>query len=179
MMDKTNEVSCSCGSTRLELSGAPFMVTECLCNSCRAAAERLSNLPGAKLMTTPYGATACAEYRKDRVRFLSDTDKLRSFKLTDKSTTRRVVAACCNTPVFIEAKGGHWLSLYLHLWNDRERPKPQLRTMTGDLEDSTILPNDIPNYKTHSIPFYGRLLWAWIAMGFRNPKIDVKGVINA
>jgi hypothetical protein len=178
-MDQTTHLSCRCGRTRLEVTGQPFMVTECLCNSCRAAAARLGALSGAPPMLTPYGATPCAEVRKDRLRIVAGADSLREFRLTPTSGTRRVVAACCNTPLFIEARGGHWVSLYLHLWPPGTAPAPRLRTMTGDLADPSALPADIPNRKTHSLGFLATLLAAWVGMGFRNPKIAVAGQIDA
>ncbi|TPM30880.1 DUF6151 family protein [Mesorhizobium sp. B2-3-4] len=178
-MSASCEIGCACGRTRLEVRGAPILVSECLCNSCRAAAGRLARLPGARDVLTSYSATPCAEYRKDRVRILSGAQHLSEFRLSADAGTRRVVATCCNTPVFLELKGAHWLSLYLQLWPAATRPKAELRTMTGDLADRSGLPDDIPNLKTHTVAFYAKLLGAWIGMGFRNPKIEVAGRINA
>ncbi len=178
-MSDSMTIGCACGATRIEVSGAPILVTECLCDSCRAVAVRFAALPGARDILTDHGATPAAEYRKDRVRFLAGSEQLREFKLKPDARTRRVVAACCNTPLFLEVKGGHWLSIYLHLWPERDRPKPQMRTMTGDLADASGLPDDIPNLRTHTIGFYAKLLGAWIAMGFRNPRIEVAGPIDA
>lgn len=178
-MSKTTEIKCACGCTRLEVQGDPILVSECLCNSCRAAADRLAALPGASNILTSYGATASAEYRKDRVRILSGAEHLREFRLSADAGSRRVVATCCNTPVFLEMKGAHWLSLYLHLWPETVRPKAELRTMTGDLPTPSGLPDDIPNLKSHTVSFYAKLFGAWAAMGFRNPKIAVPGKIDA
>jgi len=178
-MSETTEISCACGQTRLELKGDPILVSECLCNSCRVAAVRLAALPGAKNVLTSYGATPCAEYRKDRVRILSGTEHLREFRLSADAGSRRVVATCCNTPIFLEMKGAHWLSVYLHLWPDGVRPNAEMRTMAGDLPDASNLPDDIPNLKSHTVSFYAKLLGAWVGMGFRNPKIEVSGKIDA
>lgn len=178
-MSRTTNIRCACGQTRLEVQGDPIVVSECLCDSCRTAADRLATLPGARHVLTSYGATPCAEYRKDRVRILSGTEHLREFRLSADAGSRRVVATCCNTPVFLEMKGAHWLSMYLHLWPNEVRPKPEIRTMTGDLTDASSLPDDIPNLKGHTVSFYARLLVAWIAMGFRNPKIEVAGSVDA
>ncbi|WEX86462.1 DUF6151 family protein [Sinorhizobium garamanticum] len=172
-------IGCACGRTRLEVLGAPILVSECLCNSCRAAAHRLATLPGARNHLTSYGATPSAEYRKDRVRILSGAEHLGEFRLSADAGSRRVVATCCNTPVFLELKGAHWLSIYLHLWPDAARPKAAMRTMVGDLPHTSNLPNDIPNLKSHTVAFYAKLLRAWIAMGFRNPKVEVVGKIDA
>src|SRR5690554_1592324 len=139
---QTTRIGCACGQTRLELKGSPILVSECLCNSCRAAAARLAALPGAKNILTSYGATACAEYRKDRVQFLSGTEHLKGFLLSADAGSRRVVASCCNTPIFLELKGAHWLSIYLHLWPGGTRPAVEIRTMVSDLTDASNLPND-------------------------------------
>lgn len=178
-MTGSTDIGCVCGRTRLTAVGAPILVSECLCNSCRAAADRLAMLPGARNILTSYGTTPCAEYRKDRVRILSDAELLSEFRLSADAGTRRVVATCCNTPVFLEIKGAHWLSIYLHLWPEETRPKPEMRTMVGDLPDASNLPDDIPNLKSHTLSFYAKLLWAWITMGFRNSKIEVVGMIDA
>ena len=178
-MNDTTTIGCPCGRTRLAVTGAPIMVVECLCDSCRAAAARLATLPGAKNRLTAYGATPCAEVRKDRVRVVAGAEHFAEFRLTPASGSRRVVATCCNTPVFLEMQGAHWLSVYLHLWPEASRPVPQLRTMTGDLADTSGLPDDMSNLKTHTVRFYAKLLGAWIAMGLRNPKIDVPEKIDA
>lgn len=177
-MSRTTQIGCACGQTRLELRGNPILVSECLCDSCRDAAARLATLPGARSMLTSYHATPAAEYRKDRVSVLSGSENLKEFRLSPTSGSRRVVATCCNTPMFLEMKGAHWLSIYLHLWPQESRPKAELRTMAGDLADTSGLPADIPNLKSHTISFYAKLLAAWIAMGFRNPKITVAGKID-
>ncbi|MDX8500642.1 DUF6151 family protein [Mesorhizobium sp. VK4C] len=178
-MSGSMNIGCACGATRLAVAEDPIIVTECVCDSCRAAAARLATLPGAKSLLTPYGATPSALYRKDRVEFLSGTEALAEFRLTPDAGTRRVVATCCNTPVFMEMKGAHWLDLYLHLWPDASRPKPDVRTMVGDLPDPSMLPTDIPNLKSQSVSFYAKLLWTWIAMGFRYPKLDIGEKIDA
>ena len=86
-----------------------------------------------------------------------------------------MIATCCNTPIFLEVKGGHWLSLYRAIWPDAERPAVEMRTMTGE---RTNLPSDVPNLKTHSLAFYGRLFAAWAKMGFRNPHIADNGELH-
>ena len=58
-------------------------------------------------------------------------------------------------------------------------PPLELRTMTGDLPDASVLPDDVPNLKQQSLAFYWRLFRAWAAMGFRSPTIAVNGEIHA
>jgi hypothetical protein len=176
----TQTIACACCQVQIEIEKAPIVSTECYCNSCRAAARRLQALPGAPHVADANGGTRFVLYRKDRVRFLTSTDRLREFRLTPTSKTRRVVATCCNTPVFAEFHSGHWLSLYGCLWPKGTLPPLELRTMVSDLADASVLPDDIPNGKHQSFAFYAKLLGAWIAMGFKVPKITcVNGEIHA
>ena len=131
-------------------------------------------------MLNAEGGTPYALYRKDRVRFTAGTDRLREFRLTPTSATRRVVATCCNTPVFTEFSSGHWLSLYADLWPEENRPAMQLRTMTSDLPATVTLDDRLPNAKRQNFAFFGALLGAWIAMGFRVPRLGfIEGEIDA
>lgn len=172
-MTRTTQLACTCRAVRLEAHEDAIISTECHCNSCRAAAARLQALPAAPPLLEPNGGTRSVLYRKDRVRFVTGTEFLKEFRLTPQSKTRRVVATCCNTPVFMEFEKGHWIDLYGRLWPQGTLPPLDLRTMTSDLPDGSVLPNDVPNAKRQSISFFAKLLRAWVAMGFRNPKITV------
>ena len=177
-MNQTVNLSCACGKVHIEAVGAPIVSVECCCNSCREAGKRMQALPGAPNVLEPTGATPCVLMRKDRVRFVSGIEHLKEFRLTPKSKTRRVVAACCNTPVFLEFQGGHWLSIYTTLWPEGSVPPLEMRTMAMDLPDPSVLPDDVPNGRRQPFAFMARLLGAWIAMGFRSPKIPVAGTID-
>ncbi|MCQ0091370.1 GFA family protein [Roseovarius sp. M141] len=177
-MGDTTRIGCTCGQTRLEVRGAPIASVECCCASCREAGERFRHLEGAPDILTEYGATPFVMYRKDRVRFLGGSEGLKAVRLSQDASTRRIVATCWNTPVFLELKGGHWLSLYGELWSDGTRPPPQMRTMASNLPSGAVLPDDIPNAKKQNLGFFARLFGAWVAMGFRNPKMSVTGEID-
>jgi len=177
-MTPTRHLACACGRFALEIEGEPIASVECCCDSCREAGARLARLPVAHPTLDPRGATRFVLQRKDRLRFVSGAQHLRQFHLRPGAGTRRVIAACCATPVFLEFKGGHWLSLYGGLWRDDALPPLQMRTMTGDLEDPSILPDDVPNHRRQSLSFFAKLMTAWIAMGFRAPKIAVAGDLD-
>lgn len=168
-------LACRCGEVQLTVEGPPIAAVECLCGSCERAAQTLEALPSAVPILDEKGATPFVMQRKDRVMILAGQDKLKSFRLSDEAGTRRIVASCCNTPIFMELKGGHWLSIYGALWPTNERPALEMRTMVGTRDD---LPNDVPNLKTHSLGFYGRLFGAWAKMGFRNPKVEDNGELH-
>lgn len=164
-------LACACGKVQLHVKGRPITTAECHCNSCRAAARHLRNLDGAPDFLSPNGGTPYVMMRKGHVQ-MQGVEQLLAYQLGE-SSTRRVVAQCCNTPVFLEFKGGHWLSIYKSVWPDGTMPEIELRTMTSDLADASVLDDTVPSGGTHTIGFFAKLLGAWIAMGFRTPKIEV------
>lgn len=170
-----SQLACRCGEVQLTLDGPHIAAVECLCGSCQAAAQTLEALPGAVSILDEKGATPFVMHRKDRLVVSAGHDKLKSYRISHDAGTRRVVASCCNTPIFMELKGGHWLSIYGALWPADQRPALEMRTMVGARED---LPKDVPNLKTHSLRFYGRLFGAWVKMGFRNPKVEDNGELH-
>jgi len=170
---ETTTLACRCGTVRLAVEKAPIITAECYCTSCRTAGARFAALPDAPAFQNAAGGTPYALYRKDRVRFLAGTDRLRQYRLRPNAHTRRVVATCCNTPVFTEFASGHWLSLFAVLWPPVTRPAMQLRTMTSDLPPEVQLDDRLPNARTQTLGFFAALLGAWIAMGFRVPQLDL------
>lgn len=162
-------LQCQCGKVAFEVSGAPFLAATCCCDSCAEAADIFSRLPHAPDVRDGIGATPYGMMRKDRIACTRGAEHLRSLRLSPAAKTRRMVATCCNTPVFLEFKGGHWLSVYKGMWPEGARPAITVRTMTGDREDRAALPQDIPNLKAQSLGFFWKLFAAWAAMGFRAP----------
>lgn len=171
------KITCTCGNVTIALDGPPILTAECHCTSCRDAAGRLAPRPPVQ---EENGGTRFVMQRKDRVRVLKGADHLASFRLTPKSGTQRIVATCCAAPMWLEFRGGHWLSIYAARWPDGSAPAPALRTMTRDAPPGTVLSDDIHNARTQSAGFMARLFWSWVRMGFRNPQVvDVKGVYHA
>ena len=179
-MTAVTRIACPCGATVMALTGGSIVATECHCTSCRMAGKRMEALPGAAEIRAPNGGTPFVLWRKDRVSCQRGAEHLRTFRLDADSPTERVVAACCNAPMYLSFKPGHWLSLYAKRWPDGIGPSPTERTMTGDRTDRTMLSKDIPNSKRWSPRFFAKLLWAWARMGFRNPPAPVvKEKLNA
>lgn len=171
--------TCRCGSVALVLTGKPIVAAACYCKSCQTAGAQFETLPGATAVLDADGGTGFVLFRKDRVRCLRGEALLGEHRLTPSSATRRVIASCCNTPMFLEFQNGHWLSIYGHALPQDERPPVEMRTMTRDRRAGVEFHDAVPTYATHSGRFMWRLLAAWAAMGFRAPKIDwAKGAAN-
>ena len=178
-MTHKTALTCTCGQVTLEVHGSPILSVECLCADCQQAGTLLQTLPGAKPTLDHNRATRYEVYRKDRAQCTQGQSRLREHRLTPESKTRRVVANCCNTPMFLEFTQGHWLSVYGGLWPEGTLPALDLRTMTRDRPEGVNLPDNVPNPKTHNVSFMAKLVIAWAAMGFRVPKHDyVHGVLE-
>ena len=113
---KSAVLRCRCGAVEMEVTGPPILSTECMCTSCRTSADIIEALPGAQRLREATGGTRTEMYRKDRVRCLAGAANLREVRLKETSKTRRVVATCCNTPMFLDFTDGHWVDLYHTLW---------------------------------------------------------------
>lgn len=165
--------SCRCGAVLLEAAGAPIVSAVCHCESCQEAGRQFEQVADAPPVLNAQGGTDFVLHRKDRVHCARGGELLREHRLKPTSSTRRMVAACCNSAMFLEFSKGHWLSLYRARMFEGAPPL-EMRVMTADRRKGVDLPDDMPNYATHSGKFMWRLLSAWAAMGFRVPK--VKGV---
>jgi len=157
--------SCRCGAVAFEAVGAPILTVTCYCKSCQAAAGAI----GGPILR-PDGGTDFIMHRKDRIRCVTGGERLVEHRLKPDAGSRRMLAGCCNAPMYLEFAGGHWLSVY----RDRldAAPPVEMRVMTDGRREGVELPNDIPSYATHSARFMWRLLCAWAAMGFRVPKVE-------
>jgi hypothetical protein len=106
------------------------------------------------------------------VRCVRGSERLAAHRLTPKSPSRRMVAACCKTPMFGDFTKGFWVSIYQGRVTDAPAPAPSMRVMTSDAPDGTTFPDDgIPRFRNRPGTFLVKLLTTWAAMGFRNPPL--------
>lgn len=155
---------------KLEAIGKPILAATCYCASCQEAGRRLQQLPAAPPVLNADGGTDYVLQRKDRVRCISGQELLEEHRLKPDSPTRRVVAACCNSAMFLDFTKGHWLTLY----RDRfpfSAPPVEMRVMTQAKRTDVVLADDVPNHAKFSGGALLKLLGAWMAMGFRRPQI--------
>lgn len=165
-------VKCRCGQVALEASGRPIVSTACYCASCQQAGRHLEALPSAPPILDEDGGTAFVLYRKDRVRCRHGAERLREHRLMPTSKTRRVVATCCNSAMFLEFTAGHWITLYADRLPPEDRPPTEMRVMTRDRRPGVAFADALPNHEKHSGKFMLRLIGAWARMRFRTPGID-------
>jgi hypothetical protein len=164
---KALTASCRCGAVVLEVIGAPIAHTVCYCASCQEAGRQIEQMPDAPPVLDADGGTDFVLYRKDRVRCV----RREARRLEPDAPTRRMVANCCHSAMFLDFTKGHWLTLYRARLSGPVPPL-EMRVMTADRPAGLELPQDVPSYAGHTGKLMGKLLTAWVAMGFRSPKVD-------
>jgi hypothetical protein len=161
--------ACQCGRTSLEIAGAPILTAICCCESCRTAGRQLEQAPGAPPVVRADGGTEYCVFRKDRVKVAAGGERLQERRLQPGSPTRRVVATCCNTPMFLDFTAGHWLSVYRGRIPG-EPPAPTMRIMAKYAPSGVEFADGVATYPTVPGAFVFKLLASWAAMGFRGRR---------
>ena len=148
MPDPVQRATCSCGKVTIEARRARIVAMVCHCDSCRRAGQLLEALPDAPPILDGDGGTPFVLMRKDRVDCATGREHLREHRLSDTTPTRRVVATCCNTFMFLDVTKGHWVTMLrdrLDGGGGTDRPMPLA---------------------------VGALMLTWARMGFRTPRLD-------
>jgi hypothetical protein len=164
--------TCQCGKVKFEAVGAPILAAACYCTSCQEAGRQFALLASAPPVLDADSGTGMILYRKDRVHCLMGQHYLQEHRLKPDSPTRRVIATCCNSAMFLDFTKGHWLSMFRKRF-PAGAPPLEMRVMTNERRLGVALADDVPNYGGHSGKFMVKLIAAWIAMGFRRPEITL------
>jgi hypothetical protein len=161
---------CQCGKVQFAAVGAPILTGSCFCASCQEAGRRLEQLAAAPRLLDPDGGSAVIVFRKDRVRCVIGLEHLEELRLKPESPTRRVIATCCNSAMFLDFTKGHWLSMYRNRF-PAGAPPLEMRVMTKDRRAGVELAGDVPNHSGFSGKFILKLLAARLAMGLRRTDV--------
>ena len=81
--------SCQCGAVTLELTGKPIMAATCYCHSCQTAGRAFAAAPGAPGVVSSDGGTPYVLMRKDRIAWLSGSDRLEEHRVALLATEER------------------------------------------------------------------------------------------
>ncbi len=164
-MPSTNHTiaQCACGSVEIDVYGEPILGAACYCDDCQKGARQLEALPGASQLMGADGGTDLLLFRKDRMKCSKGSDFLRDYRITDGSPTRRVVATCCNSAMFLDFQKGHWFSAYRARFGNNA-PPIQVRIQTKYRPESRSTSNEIPEYKSYPLKFITKLMVARIGM---------------
>jgi hypothetical protein len=158
---------CSCGTVEIEMTGAPIASIVCYCNDCQQGGRQIEALPDASKVLDSDGGTAYVLYRKDRVRCSKNATFLKSYKISAKSATNRVVATCCNSGMLVNFDDGKpWASVYRSRIQG-DAPALQIRIYTKCKPGGLGTSDDVPSYSTFPLRFAARLIAAKVALLLR------------
>ena len=99
--DPTYVAHCRCGAVELGAWAEPIVVSACYCDDCQAAAQRLAASDNSPPAVSADGGTEFMVFRRDRIACMRGAESLQAMRLTDASKTRRMIAGCCATPMYV------------------------------------------------------------------------------
>jgi len=138
-------VSCKCGQVKLDVTGKPFMVAACYCDDCQAGWRRIEALVNAAPVLDDRGGIENLYFRNDRVRVVQGEEFLQPFKLRPESPMRRVVANCCNTPMYSSREDFRFMNIIRARFGP-DAPPLEGRYFTRYSPEQPFVSHDVPSY---------------------------------
>src|SRR5688500_16004107 len=146
-MPEQRLAQCACGSVQLQLQGAPIHCLICYCDDCQAGGlqiQALSPPPGRVLDAD--GGSDLLMYHRKRMQCVRGVQLLKPLKLRPGSATNRVVAACCNSAMYLCFDDRRfWVDIY-RARLQKCGPPVQQRIFTSFMRDPSSLPRDVASH---------------------------------
>lgn len=162
-MRSVHTASCACGAVQITLTAPPIAALSCCCDDCQAAAAELEALPGAPAFREPCGGTPAVLFAKTALKITKGHDKLTAHRLRSGSRTKRMVAACCNSFLYVTFdRGPFWVDV-VSTRIDGEAPNTRWRIQTRYLDAPP--PNDLANHGKYPQGLVWRIALAGVLAG--------------
>jgi len=163
-------ITCACGDVAVELEDAPIFAAICYCDDCQEGGRRLAALPKAPAVVGPDGGTPYVLHRRDRLRVVRGADRLTPIKLRQSSPTNRMLASCCNTPMFVGFdRGPFWASVYRDRYG-ADAPPIEMRVQTRFRPEGVSFPPKPPVFSRMPLRAVLKLFRAYMAMMRSRPR---------
>src|SRR5580692_8078026 len=160
----TRRSSCACGRVRCQAMGAPIVSLVCYCEDCQDGARKIEALPNAASFRDADGGTPLLTYRDDRFKCSSGEELLVGYKIKQNAPTRRMVASCCNSAMFLKYAPGFWVSGYRARFRGDDLPPIEMRDQIEHRRADTALPSDAPCYRGFPTRLFAKIISARISM---------------
>jgi hypothetical protein len=165
----THVARCQCGAVEIGAWGEPIMVSACYCDDCQAAAQRLAVSADSQSASGADGGTEFMVFRRDRIACTRGKDQLQAMKLTATSKTRRMIASCCSTPMYVAFDDKRpWVSAFRSPFG-AEAPPVEMRICTRFKRSEEQAEDGVPNHPGYPAAMVVRLLAVWPLMLFSRP----------
>ena len=158
---------CLCGAVALAATGRPIVASVCYCDDCQAAAKQIAALGGSSPPAAePDGGTEYLLFREDRFECTEGYEHLTAIRLKDASATRRMVASCCNSAMYMAFDDKrHWVSAYRSRF-EGDVPPLEIRICTKSRTSNEPLDTSVPSYAGYSPKLIFRLVRSMLGMTF-------------
>jgi hypothetical protein len=160
---------CQCGAVEIGTWAQPIMVNACYCDDCQAAAQRFAASANSKLASSADGGTEFMVFRRDRIACTRGADRLQTMKLTASSKTRRMIASCCATPMYVAFDDKRpWVSA-LRAPFGTDAPPVEMRICTRFRRSEEKVEDGLPSHPGYPPALIVRILAAVPFMLFSRP----------
>ena len=108
-------------------------------------------------------------FRRDRIACTQGADRLQAMRLTDVSKTRRMIAGCCATPMYVTFDDKRpWVSAFRASFGPNA-PPVQMRICTRFRRSAERADDDVPSHRGYPPAMIVRILAAWPLMLLSRP----------
>ena len=159
----TRYASCECGRVQCRAVGEPILSAVCYCDDCQEGARQIEVLPDATSFRDADGGTPYLTYRDDRFSCTTGEELLVDYRIRERTPTRRVVASCCNSAMFLKFGPGFWVSAYRARF-EGDLPPLEMRTQTRFRRANTDLLHDVLSYRRFGMRLFAKLVTARVSM---------------
>jgi hypothetical protein len=167
--DPTYVAHCRCGAVKIGAWGEPIIVSACYCDDCQAAAQRLAASANMALAASDDGGSEFMVFRRDRIACTRGAENLEAMKLTAASKTRRMIAGCCATPMYVGFDDKKpWVSAFRASFG-ADAPPVEMRICTRFRRAEDKAKDDLPEHAGYPAAMILRVLAVWPRMLFSRP----------
>lgn len=171
-MTKTDPIHvahCQCGAVEVGAWAEPIVVSTCYCDDCQAAAERVAASATSAPTPSTDGGTEFMVFRRDRIACMRGAENLQAMRLTVATKTRRMVADCCATPMYISFDNKRpWVSAYRAGFG-ADAPPVEMRICTRFRRPEHKVEDGLPEHPGYPAAMILRILAAWPRTLFSRP----------
>jgi hypothetical protein len=165
----THVAHCRCGAVEVGGWGEPIIVSACYCDDCQAAAQRLAAFANLASAASADGGTEFMLFRRDRIACTRGADRLQAMRLTDASKTRRMIAGCCATPMYLAFDDKRpWVSAFRASFG-ANAPPGEMRICTRFRRSEEKAEDGLRSHPGYPPAMIVRILAAWPFMLFSRP----------
>jgi hypothetical protein len=160
---------CRCGAVEIGAWAEPIVVTACYCDDCQAAAERIAASADVPPAASDDGGTEFMVCRRDRIACTRGAQNLQAMRLTDATKTRRMIAGCCATPMYVGFDDKKpWVSAFRASFG-ADAPPVQMRICTRFRRPEERAEDGLPSHTGYPLAMILRILAVSPLMLFSKP----------